>query len=148
MQRVSPRSNKAAGRVIVDLEVANYVDMAMARRGLLPTDQVRRQTIKGEVDSGATRLVLPAALVKELGLPLRESVRERRADGRIRKRPQAEGVHLELLGRRGSFAAIVESDGENAVIGRIVLADLDLLVDLQHQRVIPRDPQGPIYEIE
>jgi hypothetical protein len=47
MQRVLPRSDKAVGRVIVNLELANCVDMAMARRGLLSADQVRRKTIKG-----------------------------------------------------------------------------------------------------
>jgi hypothetical protein len=29
-----------------------------------------------------------------------------------------------------------------------VLEALDLLVDCQHNRVVPRDPSGPIYEIE
>jgi len=35
-----------------------------------------------------------------------------------------------------------------ALIGAIVLEDLDLLVDCQNQRVVPRDPSGAIYEIE
>jgi hypothetical protein len=29
-----------------------------------------------------------------------------------------------------------------------VLEDLDLLVDPQNERVVPRDPRSPIYEIE
>lgn len=29
-----------------------------------------------------------------------------------------------------------------------VLEALDLLVDCKHQRLVPRDPSGPIYEIE
>jgi hypothetical protein len=35
-----------------------------------------------------------------------------------------------------------------ALTGAIVLEDFDLLVDCQHQRLIPRDPTGPIFEIE
>jgi hypothetical protein len=92
--------------------------------------------------------VLPAALVRELGLPLGSRVRLLGADGRTRECHEAESLHLELLGRHGSFAAIVESDREDAIIGRIALADLDLLVDCENRQVIPRDPQGPIYEIE
>ena len=34
------------------------------------------------------------------------------------------------------------------LIGAMVLEGLDLLVDCQRQRLIPRDPSGPIYEIE
>jgi hypothetical protein len=35
-----------------------------------------------------------------------------------------------------------------ALIGAIVLEDLDLLVDCTAKRVLPRDPRGAIYEIE
>ncbi len=37
---------------------------------------------------------------------------------------------------------------ETALIGFMVLEALDLLVDCQQQRLVPRDPSGPIYEIE
>ncbi len=135
------------GRVIVDLEVANYDDVALERRGLLPADQVRRQTVKGVVDSGTTRLVLPAKLVKELPLRVTGKIRVRYADNRTKERNVAEGAYVKLLGRHGTFAAVVEPKREDILIGAIVLEDLDLLVDRQHQRVIARDPQGPIYEI-
>jgi predicted aspartyl protease len=136
------------GRFSVDLEVANYGDVALMERGLLPPDQVRRETIQGVVDSGATKLVLPQALVKRLGLPLGDKVRVRYADGRKAQRREAKGVFVQLLGRDGTFSAISEPKRETARIGAIVLEDLDLLVDCLAQRVIPRDPHGAIYEIE
>jgi hypothetical protein len=34
------------------------------------------------------------------------------------------------------------------LIGAIVLEDLDLMVDCQWQQLVPRDPSGPVYEIE
>jgi hypothetical protein len=37
---------------------------------------------------------------------------------------------------------------ETALVGAIVLEDLDLLVDCVDQRLVPRDPSGPTYEIE
>jgi hypothetical protein len=42
----------------------------------------------------------------------------------------------------------VEPDRDTALIGAIVLGDLDLLVDCKNQRVIPRGPRIAIYEIE
>ncbi len=136
------------GRFSVELEIANKDDLALARRGLLPPDQVRRETIHGVVDSGATKLVLPQAVVKRLGLPLGDKIKVRYADGRKVQREGAEGVYVQLLGRHGTFTAIVEPRRKTALVGAIVLEDLDLLVDCTAQRVVPRDPRGAIYEIE
>jgi predicted aspartyl protease len=122
--------------------------MALARRGMLAPKQVRRETTQGIVDSGAAKLVLPATVVKRLGLPPGDRVNVRSADGRKVKRREAEGVYLKLLGRDGTFTAIIEPRRETALLGAIVLEDLDLLVDCQNQRVIPRYPSGALFEIE
>lgn len=136
------------GRFSVEFEVANNDDLALVRRGLLPANQVRRERIAGVVDPGAVTLVLPQAVVKTLGLPLGAKIKVRYADGRRAQRREAEGVRVELLGRQGTFSAIVEPKRDTALIGAMVLEALDLLVDSKHQRLIPRDPSGPIYEIE
>jgi hypothetical protein len=47
-----------------------------------------------------------------------------------------------------AYHQISEPNRETALIGAIVLEDLDLLVDCTAQRVVPRDPRGAIYEIE
>jgi len=136
------------GRFSVEFEVANYADLIRAQDGTLPADQIRRETIQGVVDSGATKLVLPRAVVKRLGLRLGDKIQVRYADGRKVQREGAEGVYVQLLGRHGTFTAVVEPRRKTALVGAIVLEDLDLLVDCVAQRVVPRDPHGAIYEIE
>jgi predicted aspartyl protease len=136
------------GRISVDLEVANNDDVALARRGMLPKDKVRRQTVRAIVDSGATKLVLPEKVVKALGLPPGDKTRVRYADGRTAVRAGAEGVYVELLGRHGTFRAVVEPKRETALLGAIVLEDLDLIVDCPNERVVPRDPKIETQEIE
>jgi predicted aspartyl protease len=136
------------GRVSVDIQVTNYSDMALAGQGALPKNQVRRRTIRAIVDSGATKLVLPEKLVKELGLPRGDKIKVRYADGRTSERRQAEGVYVELLGRHGTFRAVVEPNRETALLGAIVLEDMDLLVDCPNERVVPRDPKIETQEIE
>jgi hypothetical protein len=93
-------------------------------------------------------LVLPQVVVKRLGLPLGDRIKVRYADGRRAQRRKAEGAYVELLGRHDTFTAVIEPKRETALLGAIVLEALDLLVDCQHNRVVPRDPSGPIYEIE
>jgi predicted aspartyl protease len=142
------RGANGVGRFNVELEVANYGDLIRAQDGTLPPAQVRRERIQGMVDTGATQLVLPESVVKRLGLPLGDSVHVRYADGRKARRRRVKGVSVLLLGRDGVYTAICEPKRETALVGAIVLEDLDLLVDCVAQRVIPRDPSGATYEIE
>ncbi len=136
------------GRFSVDFEVANNDDLALVRRGLLPPDQARRQTISGVVDPGAAMLVLPKTVVKQLGLRLGHKIRVRYADGRRAIRREAKDVFIKLLGREDTFTALIEPKRDTALIGAIVLEALDLLVDNRRARLIPRHPDGPLYEIE
>jgi predicted aspartyl protease len=136
------------GRFSVDFEVANNDDLALVRRGLLTEDQVRRQTISGVVDPGAAMLVLPHAVVEQLGLPLGRKIKVRYADGRRAQRREAKGALIKLMGREDTFTAVIEPKRDTALIGAIVLEALDLLVDNRRARLIPRHPDGPLYEIE
>jgi predicted aspartyl protease len=136
------------GRIAMDFEVVNFGDVELARRGLLRADQIRRKTVPGWVDPGATMLVLPKAVANELDLPLTDPINVRYADGRRARRRRAQGAYVELLGRGDTFTAIVEPKRDSALIGAIVLEALDLLVDCKQQCLVPRDPSGPVYEIE
>jgi predicted aspartyl protease len=139
---------KKVGRFSVEFEVANYVDVDAARRKTIKPEQVRRVTMKGVVDTGAARFVLPKSVVEQLGLPAGDKIKVRYADPRTAKRAMAEGAYVTLLGRSGTFTAVVEPKRKDALIGAIVLEDLDLLVDCVHMRIVPRDPKIAIYDIE
>jgi predicted aspartyl protease len=136
------------GRITVEIEVANNEDLVRAKDGTLRPEKVRRTTVEGVVDTGAAMLVLPQAVVKQLGLPLGKTIKVRFADGRQASRREAKGAFVRLLGRDDTFTAIIEPKRQTALIGAIVLEALDLIVDCQRQRVIPRDPRSAIYEIE
>lgn len=140
---------QAMRRFSVEFEIANNEDLVRARNGDIDAAKIRRVTIRGIVDSGATRLVLPAAVVKELGLPIKkQKVKVRYADGRRATRTEADQIRLTLLGRDGIFIAIVEPKRDTALIGAIVLEDLDFLVDCGKQCLVPRDPDFVVNEIE
>lgn len=136
------------GRFKVDVELANNEDVMAARLGYLEPNKIRRVTIAAVVDSGATRLVLPAAIARELGLKATDKVGVRYADGRRAKRDRVQGIFLKLMGRDSVFSAAVEPKRECALLGAIVLEELDFLVDCTGQRLVPRDPKQIISEIE
>jgi predicted aspartyl protease len=142
------QGENGVGRFSVDAVITNYRDLVEAQDGFLPPDKVRRESIKGIVDSGAVRLVLPQALVQRLGIAVTSQADVRYADGRTEKRDVVEGVNVEILGRSSTFRAVVEPGRTTALIGAIVLEDLDFLVDCTHQRLVPRDPNIIVSEIE
>jgi predicted aspartyl protease len=130
------------------MEVANYRDIILAEAGNLSPDKVRRVRIQGVVDSGAVRLVLPKKVVDELGLEKAGTVGVRYADNRRARRAKVKDVWVKLLGRESTFNAIVEPKRQDALIGALVMEDLDLIVDCVSQKLKPRDPKEIVSEIE
>jgi predicted aspartyl protease len=136
------------GRVTVTVEMANYWDVMRVQEGELPSNEVRRTVVSGIVDSGAARLVIPPRVVQDLGLRVEGETNVRYADQRTARRSIVNAVWLELCGRGSHFSAIVEPDRQDALIGAIVLEELDLIIDCTRNEVRPRDPDRIISEIE
>jgi predicted aspartyl protease len=135
-------------RFSVEFEVTNNRDLILAQDGHMKKDDVRRLTIRGLVDPGAARLVLPLSVVKRLGVPKVERTKTKYADGRVGQRDVVDEVRVNLLGRSGVFRAIVEPKRDSALIGAIVLEDLDFMVDCKLEKLVPRDPKQIVSEIE
>ncbi len=136
------------GRFSVEFDVANNIDVAQAGLRQIPASQVRRVTLTGVVDPGATRLVLPADVVKQLGVPNVGTTKTRYADGRVGRRDVVDEVRVTLQGRSRVFDAIVEPKRKTALIGAIVLETLDFVVDCVIQKLVPRDPKQIVSELE
>jgi hypothetical protein len=83
--------NSYVGKIIEKIKIASFFD---------PTKSLE---IDAVVDTGATMLVLPKNIVKELGLKKIEEVKVKYADGRVEKKEVYGAVKLELKGRVGNF---------------------------------------------
>ena len=136
------------GRFPVEVDLANHDDLFRAKAGLIAPDQVRRLRVRGVVDTGATRLVIPTSVAQQLGLQISGTASVRYADGRTADRAIARDIHLSYGGRDSVFSAIVEPGRESVLIGAIVLEELDFLVDCTGQRLVPRDPKQIVSEVE
>jgi hypothetical protein len=69
------------------------------------------------------------------------------ADGRREPRATVNDVQLEYQGRSGVFSAVMEPGRTDALIGAIVLEELDFLPDCKGQILVPRDPNAIITEV-
>ena len=136
------------GRPIVEFELSNYSDIHAAEEGRITPDKIRKITMTGVVDTGAARLVLPSGVAHFLGLPADGESIVRYADHHRERRFMAKDAFIRLEGRTGVFKAILEPARTDALLGAIVMEDLDLLVDCSNQRVYRRDPDTVITEVE
>lgn len=127
--------NDTIGKVIVTLNLTNWIDQVLAERGFIPAKQVRSLTVDNAlVDTGATRLCLPADFIQQLGLKLTATIDAQTATG-----PQTvnvyEGLKLTVEGREGRYDCVELPAGQAPLLGLIPLEDLGLEPDLQNQRL-------------
>ena len=131
------------GAVKVEVRLENHIDRVNAEQGLLPASQVRTMPIQGLVDTGAVMNMFPRDVVEYLGVPIGESVIVTLADERREEMPRAEGVHIEVAGRRVILPCLVGPPRSEALLGQVLLEVLDLVVDCPGRRLMP-NPASPI----
>lgn len=136
------------GRTIVNIEVSNYMDIHDYEAGRIPIEKIRRITIPAVVDTGAARLVLPAGVAEQLGLPVTGQCSVRYADHRRELREIVKDAHVQYGGRGSVFDAILEPNRTDAHLGAIVLKSLDMIVDCVAQKLTPRESDRIFAEIE
>jgi len=95
------------------VDLANNDDLVRAKVGIIAPQQVRRTRVRGVIDSGATRLVIPAKIAQQLGLDEAGRATVRYADGRTSERSIVKGIFLAYGGRDSVFNAIVEPDRDS-----------------------------------
>ena len=128
------------GEARVQLKLLNAIDEGMARRGLLPEDQVRTYEANAMVDSGAISSVLPVEVARRLGLEIVDQRVAQYANGSQEVVDVTEPVAIVINNRKTVEQTLVL--GDEILIGQTVLETLDLLVDCANGRVIP-NPAHP-----
>ncbi len=136
------------GEARIEVKLTNLFDWEKAEKGKLKPDRVRTVTVRGLVDTGAVRCVLPPNVVRRLGLTPRRSRTVEYADGRKEEVAVVSGVLFEILARDAEEEAFVL--GDEVLIGQTVLETLDLLVDCRHGTVTPNPahPDQPVNKLK
>ncbi len=124
------------------VKLANAHDYFNAETGIISPDDIRRAEVEALVDTSANMLVLPAEVVKQLGLVEIQRRKARYADGRTAVRSVVSSVRLEIVGREGEFDVLAENAGTMPLIGQVVLEELDLIVDPRSKELRP-NPESP-----
>ncbi|MBF8277859.1 MAG: hypothetical protein HW390_2932 [Candidatus Brocadiaceae bacterium] len=133
------------GEIRVSVELENFGDRYMyLKKKLKREDEVRKYTLDALVDTGAVMLALPQDIVETLGLEILRTVVVTYADERRDERPVAGTVTIKIGKRFMNTDCIVGPPSSEALIGQVILEELDLIPDSQRQTLTPR-PESPIY---
>ena len=128
------------GEVRVKVKLTNAFDEAMARRGKISKDEIRQYEADALVDTGAVSSVVPANVMKQLGVLSVGSRVAEYADGRKDTVDLTEPVTFDIVGRTTTENAKVL--GDEVIIGQTVLEVIDMFVDCVNRRLIP-NPAHP-----
>ncbi|MGC1305869.1 MAG: retropepsin-like aspartic protease [Phormidesmis sp.] len=130
------------GKVVVTLELMNWADEVLAERGFISAQEVRSCTINNAlVDTGASRICLPAEIIQQLGLKQTATIEAQTAVG-LETLKLYEGLKLTVEGREGRYDCVELPPGQPPLLGLIPLEDLGLEPDLQNQRLRHLPAQG------
>jgi predicted aspartyl protease len=130
------------GRVTTEATIENLGDLWDVREGRLPADSARRITVADAlVDTGATLLSIPTAVIHQLGLAA-AGMRRVRSSSHVVDATMYEAVRLTVQGRTCTMDVIEVPDGVPVLIGQIPLEHLDLVVDLGARRLIGNPAHG------
>ena len=130
------------GKVTVEIELTNANDEINERQGIKTGIAVRKASVIGLVDTGATMLVLPIDVIQKLGLTHVRKASSRVADGRVVQRGIFGPVKITVLQRDMIIEAAEGPIGVPPLLGQIPLGGLDFHVDPKGQRLIP-NPESP-----
>jgi clan AA aspartic protease len=136
------------GEVRVKATITNALDEALARRGQIPSGEIRSYEADAMIDTGAVRSVIPSYVAQRLGLASRGQRVVEYADGRKEAVDVTEPVVISVLERDTLEEALVL--GDEVLIGQTVLEKLDLMVDCNRNRVIPNPahPDQPVTKVK
>ena len=137
------------GDITIDIGLENSGDRQLAKAGYLPEASVRCATVKAVADTGAVMLALPEDVVARLGVEVVGTVACTYADGRRGERSVAGPLTVRIGDRWMLANCVVVPVGADALVGQVVMKQLDLVADCVTQTLAPRreSPDRPLLKL-
>jgi predicted aspartyl protease len=129
---------KNLGFIYTDITLENQDDVAMARANIIKESEIRRETMRALVDTGATTLVIGKALCERLGLVEWFPGTSKVAGGGKINSFFTRPVAMYWKDRRATCNTLVVEEQDPPLLGSLALESLDLLPDPLNETVVGR----------
>ena len=131
------------GRVTTAAVIENMKDLWEVESALRPPDQARQIVVQNAlVDTGATILAIPTALIRQLGLRQASSKRVTSSHGGVHEAALYEAVRLTIQGRTCTIDVLEVPDNVPVLVGQVPLELLDFVVDPRGGQIIGNPAHG------
>jgi predicted aspartyl protease len=138
---LEPKPGVNMGRVLVPITVQNTDDLDRLRRGEITAESVRTIRTEALVDTDATFLCLPVALIQQLGLTF-DRKRESRTVSGLMTMDVYRNARLDVQGRDCSVEVMALPHSSQTLLGQIPLETLDYWVDITIHRLVGNPEHG------
>jgi predicted aspartyl protease len=131
--------DKQMGQIIVTLTLTNRIDQALAQRGFISPEEVRSCVVNDVlIDTGATMLCLPSAIITQLGLVQGGEANVETAAG-VKQGRIFRDVDLLIGDCQGTFDCLELPEVPYTLLGVTPMEVLGLEPDLKNRklRVLP-----------
>ncbi|MCL2742345.1 MAG: clan AA aspartic protease [Planctomycetaceae bacterium] len=123
------------GHVYAEITLLNAVDVVLAGRGDLPSENVRKMTVNAMVDSGAMMLTINEEIARQLGLITQRKQEVVLADGSIRRCDFVGPIDIHFENRFAGGNALVLPGADEVLLGVIPLEEMDVIIDPTTQKL-------------
>ena len=130
------------GSVAATVSVTNLNDAFLAEEGYLKPSAVRGRSANGVADPDAMLLLVSPAFAEELGLDHLGSRLVALPDGAVLDTEVVGPLQLDFQGRRMIGSATVVPGEADIRLGRMAMAEMDLVVDPCTNALVP-NPESP-----
>src|SRR5947209_3312561 len=135
MKRFDTSDQKIMGVVHAEIELVNSGDIAIAKRGIIRPEEVRRIKVNALVDSGAYMLAINENIQQQLGLDKIGEQTARYADESLHTLDEVGPVEVIFGNRSTSTRAFVLPGDAEVLLGAIPMEALDVIIDPRDQKM-------------
>ena len=123
------------GLIRTQIELISGDDLALVRRRMLKSDEVRRMKVTALVDCGASMLAINESICKQLGLSKVDERLAELADVSLITCDVVGPVEVRFPHRRCSVDAMVLPGDSETLLGAIPMEDMDLVIEPKPETV-------------
>ena len=128
---------KKMGYVYAEIDLTNEDDLALARRGKLPENEVKTVTVRALVDSGAWDLTISEEIRRQLDLPIVGKDWAKMADDTVVEIDLAGPIHVRFETQTIIVQkALVLPTTSEVLLGALAMQGLDVYIDPKSERLM------------
>jgi clan AA aspartic protease len=116
------------GLIHAELELVSSEDVALARKGYIKKQDIKKEIVTALVDSGAYMMCINEHIQSQLDLMVIDYIEAELADGSIQKLPIVGPLIINFKNRTTSCNAAVLPGNSEVLLGAIPMEDMDVVL--------------------